>query len=70
MEDKMKFVTHELTALVMAIDSNVCNVTYKKIEKVNCEIVTLHFTNGHTRKIDVSCDSLLGIASDVLKKLA
>lgn len=64
---KFVFVSGELNSLVKAIDPNIKYISYS--EENGNETVNITYTNCYVRKVDITADSLLAIAKDVLKHL-
>ena len=63
---KFWFVGSELKALVRKIDKNVVDLTYMCSETTGTEIVNINYSSGYTKSVNVTADSLLAIARDVL----
>ena len=67
LEEKRQFVNCELTSLVYKVDSSVALLRYEY--ENGDEFVTIEYRNGHNQKVDVTADSLVALARDVLKEI-
>jgi hypothetical protein len=65
--EKSDFTLRYLSYVVKKACPNVKGIGYEATE--HSEIVTLTFKNGTERKVNVTADSLLALARDVLNKL-
>ncbi|MGN1305338.1 MAG: hypothetical protein ACI4YB_09930 [Oscillospiraceae bacterium] len=66
---KFEFVSCELDALVKKINPDILSLTYNYSEYFPAEYVNIRFANGCTKTVNVTADSLLAIAKDVLKHI-
>lgn len=66
---KFEFVSCELDALVKKINPDILSLTYNYSENLQTEYVNINFANGCTKTVNVTADSLLAIAKDVLKHI-
>ena len=66
-EEKERFVRLSLKSLLFDIDKNILDVYYKYQDDE--EYVFIEFIKKDKIKICVTCDTLLGIAKDVLRVL-
>ena len=67
LEEKRQFVNCELTSLIYKVDSSVARLRYEYDN--GDEFVTIEYRNGHNQKVDVTADSLVALARDVLKEI-
>lgn len=67
---KFIFVSCALSALMRQIDPNILSLTYIRSETTNgTEVVNINYSSGYTKSVDVTADSLLAIAKDVLNHI-
>lgn len=64
---KRLFVEYDLTDLLQAIDDHILRCEYQVSDDRSMEICTIIWDNDSKRLINVTGDSLLAIAKDVLK---
>ncbi len=67
-KEKSVFVRSELSMLLIRCDRTIDEVDYVVLED-GSEIVKVIWENGYYKCIDVTCDSLMQIAKDVLKEV-
>jgi len=66
--EKYVFVKSELCLLLRRCDRVIDDVDYLVLED-GSEIVKVIYENGYYKCIDVTCDSLMQIAKDVLREV-
>lgn len=66
--EKYVFVKSELSMLLKRCDRSIEEVDYIVLED-GSEIVKVIWKNGYYKSIDVTCDSLMQIAKDVMKEI-
>lgn len=66
-ERKRLFVEYDLTDLLQAIDDHILRCEYQVNDDRSLELCTVVWDNKSKRMINVTGDSLLAIAKDVLK---
>ena len=66
--NKQQFTKLYLSAMLRAAtDSTVRRVEYAYLDLAKLEQVTIYFDTGYTKVVDVTGDSLLALAYDVMK---
>lgn len=65
--DKNHFVIYYLQDMLHYIDNGIHKVKYTATE--DTETVTIGYDGGHELAVDVTADSLVALARDVLKKI-
>lgn len=66
--DKTLFV-HNLGALLAQTREGVTGCSYRNDREKRLELVTIHYTNGYTREVNVSLDSYTALIRDVTKAI-
>jgi hypothetical protein len=66
--EKYVFVKSELCALLRRCDRTIEDVEYTVLED-GTEIVKVIWNNGYYQCVDITCDSLMQIAKDVLREV-
>ena len=67
LEEKREFVNCELTSLIYKVGNSIARLIYQYDN--GDEFVTIEYRNGHNQKVDVTADSLIALARDVLKEI-
>lgn len=67
-KEKRVFVRSELSMLLIRCDRSIEEVDYIVLED-GSEVVKVIWENGYYKSIDVTCDSLMQIAKDVLREV-
>lgn len=67
--DKANFVKKHLEPMLKAIDEDVVSADYIREETADYEFVEIAFSDGFMRRVNVSWDSCLALARDVLKSM-
>lgn len=72
MENKKEFVSQYFKPLMLALRINVKDVYYERRPHdgyIGDEYVVVVFSNGYTKQICVTADSLIALVRDALKEL-
>ena len=67
--EKCVFVSLYLNLLVRQMDRDVKLLVYLRNDSTGTEVVTIHYSDGNFKSIDVTADSLKTIVTDVLKHI-
>jgi len=67
--EKCVFVSLYLNLLVRQIDRDIKRLVYLRNETTETEVVTIHYSDGNFKSIDVTADSLKAITTDVMKHI-
>lgn len=66
-ENKIKFISNELTALCKAIDTDISNMHYDNVDGEEYIVINTHSHN--TIIVCITADSLSAIVTDTLRRI-
>lgn len=67
--EKCVFVSLYLNLLVRQMDRDIKRLVYLRNDSTETEVVTIHYSDGNFKSVDVTANSLKAIVTDVLKHI-